>query len=85
MVVWIRLNELPIEYYHAEALLQIGKAIGNVLRVDTHTASKSRGRFARLCVQVDVEKPLVTAILIGKREQSVCYEESTNCASDVEE
>ena len=39
VAVWIRLNELPIEYYHAEALLQIGKAIGNVLRVDTHTAS----------------------------------------------
>ena len=50
VVVWIRLNELPIEYYNAEALLHIGKAIGNVLRVDTHTASESRGRFARLCI-----------------------------------
>ncbi|XP_023876730.1 uncharacterized protein LOC111989173 [Quercus suber] len=67
VAVWIRLNELPIEYYHVEALLQMGKAIGNVLRGDTHTTSESRGRFARLCVQVDVEKPLVTAILIGKR------------------
>jgi len=37
VAMWIRLNELSIEYYHAEALLQIGKAIGNVLRVDTHT------------------------------------------------
>ena len=73
VAVWIRLNELPIEYYHAEALLQISKAIGNVLRVDTHTTSESRGRFARICVQVDVEKPLVTAILIGKGEQPVCY------------
>nr|POF09647.1 uncharacterized protein CFP56_10828 [Quercus suber] len=74
VAVWIRLNELPIEYYHVEALLQIGKAIGNVLRVDTHTASESRGRFAQICIQVDVEKLLVTAILIGKREQPVCYE-----------
>ena len=74
VAVWIRLNELSIEYYHAEALLQIGKAIGNVLRVDTHTTFESRGRFARLCVQVDVEKPLVTTILIRKREQLVCYE-----------
>lgn len=74
IAMWIRLNELPIEYYNAEALCQIGKAIGNVLRVDTHTASETRGRFARLCVQVDVTKPLVTAILIGKFEQRVCYE-----------
>lgn len=50
VAVWIRLNELPIEYYHAEALLQIGKAISNVLRVDTHMTSESRGRFARLCI-----------------------------------
>ena len=59
VAVWIRLNELSIEYYHAKALLQTGKAIGNVLRVDTHTAFESRGRFSRICVQVDDEKPLV--------------------------
>ena len=74
VAIWIRFNELSIEYYNSEALLQIGKAIGNVLRVDTHTANEARGRFARLCVQVDVDKPLVTAVLIGKFEQPVCYE-----------
>ena len=68
------MNNLPIEYYNAEALHHIGKSIGNVLRVDTHTASETRGRFARLCVQIDVNKRLVTAILIGKFEQPVCYE-----------
>ena len=50
VAVWIRLNELQIDYYHAEALLHIRKAIGNVLRVDTHTASESKGRFAWLYV-----------------------------------
>ena len=74
ITVWIRLNELPIEYYNGEALQLIGKAIGNVLRVDTFIASETRGRFARLCVQVDVEKPLAIAIMIGKLEQQICYE-----------
>ena len=74
VAVWIRLNELPIEYYNAEALHQIGKSVGNVLRVDTHTATKTKGKFARLCVQIDVNKPLTTVILIGKFEQPVCYE-----------
>lgn len=68
------MNELPIEYYKVEALHQIGKTISNVLRVDTHIASEVRRRFARLCVQVDVNKPLVTAILIRKFEQLVCNE-----------
>lgn len=74
IAVWIRLNELPIEYYNAKALCLIGKAIGNVLRVDTHTAVEARGRFDRLCIQVDVTKPLVIAIMIGKLKQPVCYE-----------
>ena len=72
IAIWIRLNKLPIEYYNAKALHQIGKTIGNVLRVDIHTASETRGRFARLCVQVDVNKPLATAILIGKFKQPIC-------------
>lgn len=74
IAVWVRLNALPIEYYNAEVLQHIGKALGNVLRVDTFTTSESRGRFARLCIQIDVDKPLITTILIGKLEQLVLYE-----------
>ena len=74
IAVWVRLNEFPIEYYNAEALQIIGNVIGKVLRVDTFTASETRGRFARICVQVDVEKPLATAIMIGRLEQLICYE-----------
>ena len=48
--------------------------MGIVLRIDMHTASETRGRFARLCVQIDVTKPLVTGISFGKFEQSVSYE-----------
>ena len=51
----------------------LGK-LSNVLRIDTFTASETRGRFARICVQVDVEKPLATAIMIGRLEQQICYE-----------
>nr|POE62200.1 uncharacterized protein CFP56_39528 [Quercus suber] len=74
IVVWIRLKELPIEYYNLEALIHIGKSIGNVLWVDSHTAMETRGRYARICVQVDVDKTLPTAVLIGKCEQTICYE-----------
>ena len=74
IAVWVRLNELPIEYYNAKALHQIDNSISNVLRVNTFTTFESRGRFARLCIQIDVEKPLVEAILIRKFEQPVSYE-----------
>ena len=74
VAVWVRLNGLPIEYYNSEAFYYIGKTISNVLRVDTQTATEARGRFVRMCVQIDMEKPLITTVLIGKFEQQVCYE-----------
>lgn len=74
MVVWIRLPELPIEFYDRLVLQEIGSAIGPVLRIDAYTASGSRGSYTRLCVQVDLEKPLINMIRIGKCRQSVLYE-----------
>ena len=68
VAVWVRLNALPIEYYNSEALLHIGRSIGHVLMIDSHTATETRGRFARICIQVGVDKPLVTTVLIGKFE-----------------
>lgn len=59
VAVCIRLPELPIEYYEPSVLQDLGKAIGPVLRIDTHIAAEARGRFTRLCVQVNFDKPLV--------------------------
>lgn len=50
VAVWVRLNELPIEYYNVEALQTIGNAVGRVLRINTNAENESRGRFAPLCI-----------------------------------
>ena len=74
VAVWIRLPELLIEFYEPSALLKIGKAIGLVLRIDANTVNRVRGCFARMCVQVNLDKPLIRKIYIGKIEQCVQYE-----------
>ena len=74
VAVWIRLSELFIEFYEPLALLKIGKAIGLVLRIDANTVNWVRGRFAHMCVQVNLDKPLIRKIYIGKIEQCVQYE-----------
>ena len=38
IAMWIRLNELLIEYYETQTLKQIGSTIGTVLRINTHKA-----------------------------------------------
>ena len=39
-----------------------------------HTTTEARGRYARICVQVDISKPLITSVRIGQRNQPVVYE-----------
>ena len=73
IVVWVRLHALSIELYKAKVLKHVGEAIGKVLRIDTHIAMEARGKYARLCEQVDVNKPLINMVLIGKFEQVVVY------------
>ena len=73
ILAWVRLSELLIEYYDIEVLKQIGKSVGHVLRIDMHTATETKGRYARLCIQVDIDKPLITSIILGGREQPICY------------
>ena len=43
VAVWVRLPELPIEYYEPLVLREIGEAIGSMLRIDSHMAVESRG------------------------------------------
>ena len=67
VAVWVRLPELPIEYYDSSLLKKIGQAIGTVLCFDAYTANGVRGCFARLCIQVNLNKPLPKTILNGHR------------------
>ena len=66
--MWLRLYELPIELYEAEVLREIGDSIRKVLRIDMHTTMEARGKYARLCIQIDIDKPLINTILIGRFE-----------------
>ena len=55
-------------------LQEISSAIGLVLRIGTHTASEARGHYARLCVQINLEKSLVRLFHISNLDQPVQYE-----------
>ena len=66
VAVWVRLPELPIEFYDKIVLKEIGNAIGPMLRIDYYTASSTRGSFVRLCIQVDLDKPLINTVKIGR-------------------
>ncbi|XP_019184648.1 PREDICTED: uncharacterized protein LOC109179603 [Ipomoea nil] len=74
VLVWIRFPCLPIEYYSASFLQKVGKKIGRPVRVDQATSQVSRGRFARMCVEIDLTKPLISKFKLRKRTRFIAYE-----------
>ena len=41
-------------------LMRVGSINGKPIRVDDAKSTVSRGHYARLCIEVDLQKPLVT-------------------------
>ncbi|KAL0307745.1 UNVERIFIED_CONTAM: hypothetical protein Scaly_2972000 [Sesamum calycinum] len=73
-LVWIRFPEMPVEFFQEELLMRIGNRIGRAVKVDETTMAASRGRYARVCVEVDLTKPLVSMITLLGFAQAVEYE-----------
>ncbi|XVF67807.1 hypothetical protein PTKIN_Ptkin10aG0151500 [Pterospermum kingtungense] len=74
MLVWVRLPCLPIEYYDQDFLLKVGSKIGRPIRIDQATSLVSRGKFVRLCVEVDITKPLLSKFKLRRRVRRIEYE-----------
>ncbi|KAF3664896.1 hypothetical protein FXO38_09877 [Capsicum annuum] len=72
--LWLRLLKLPSEFYDFEILRKVGDRVGLLLRVDTCTSMTSRERYAKLCVQVPMEQPLLHHVYIGSHIQEIHYE-----------
>ncbi|KAA3472382.1 reverse transcriptase [Gossypium australe] len=63
-LVWIRIQGLPLEMFDEDALKVIGSAVGRPVKIDTHSALTSRGKFARVCVELSLNKPLISRVRI---------------------
>ncbi|MBA0743772.1 hypothetical protein Gogos_006426 [Gossypium gossypioides] len=57
---WIRFPGLSNFLYKRRILEEIGGTIGKVTKLGFNTDSGTRGKFARLPVYVDLDKPLIS-------------------------
>ncbi|OMP08859.1 hypothetical protein COLO4_06049 [Corchorus olitorius] len=78
MAIWVHLPELPIEYYDLPTLHRIAAAIGTPIKVDAHTSTCSRGQFARICAEVDIEAALPPSVPLEGKTQQFKYEVKTS-------
>ncbi|KAI9079254.1 hypothetical protein K1719_038739 [Acacia pycnantha] len=82
LIAWIRVPELPATLFDKKFLLNLGNAIGKAIRLDIHTAQRSRGKFARMCVELDLTKPLVPSFSVEGQKFSVVYESLNNLCTN---
>ena len=59
LLVWVRIPCLPNEYYEYSFLMRLGGMIGKPIKIKEEMGKVSRGRYTRICVEVDLAKPLV--------------------------
>ncbi|KAG7547784.1 Ribonuclease H domain [Arabidopsis suecica] len=79
--VWVRLSNLPVNFYHKAILLGIARGLGKPIKVDVTTLNFERARFARVCVEVDMSKPLKGTVMVNGERYFVAYEGLSNICS----
>nr|XP_009759323.1 PREDICTED: uncharacterized protein LOC104211883 [Nicotiana sylvestris] len=72
--IWIRLPELPTKFYDEKILNKVGNTIGRLLKVDACTSAALRGRYARICVELPLNKQVKSSVWIGSHKQQILYE-----------
>ncbi|CAN1825716.1 Uncharacterized protein At4g02000 [Linum perenne] len=78
ILTWVRLPRLPIHYFNEVVVTRIGNYIGKTVRLDLATSAGARARYARVCVEVDLTKPLLGKYIIDNRVYRVEYESLEN-------
>jgi len=73
-MVWIRIPSLNLAFYDESVLWAVASMVGNPVKVDLHTLKVARGRFARMCAEVDITKPVVGRVGINGEWYQVQYE-----------
>ncbi|XP_058775708.1 uncharacterized protein LOC131649978 [Vicia villosa] len=74
VAVWVRISSLPVEYYDTRALFVFGYRIGHTVKVDKRTIKQERGKYVRICVTINLAKPLLAMLRIQGSIYKIEYE-----------
>ncbi|CAN1801889.1 hypothetical protein LINPERHAP1_LOCUS23151 [Linum perenne] len=78
MVAWVRFPHLPIHFYHGQVLTSLGNLIGKTVKIDFNTQTAERGKFARIAIEIDLDKHLSPVVLLDGTIQQIEYENLPN-------
>ncbi|PNX89783.1 putative NBS resistance protein, partial [Trifolium pratense] len=64
--VWIRLMELPQEYWRQRTLFEIASAMGTPLTLDDSTKHRTFGHYARILVDMDLSRRIFDEVVVER-------------------
>ena len=68
MLVWVRLHNIPLPFWHHQVLEGIGISMGIFLKMDKERMDKGIFTFAHICVETDLIKHLPDHIHLIQQE-----------------
>lgn len=71
---WIRLPGLPCFFYRKKVLKKIGSLVGKVAKLDLNTDNRVKRTLCRMAVYINLNKPLVSQVIINRRNQRIEYD-----------
>ncbi|KAJ1424289.1 Zinc finger, CCHC-type [Sesbania bispinosa] len=84
VAAWVRIPCLPVEYYDPHVLRRIGDTLGRTVKINGNTLKEKvvglgelhteRAKFARICTEVNIKKPLISIFELNGRRYRVEYE-----------
>ena len=54
--------------------MKVGEKIGKAIKIDEARSLVSRGHFAHMCVEIDLEKPLISKFQLRHKVTKIGYE-----------
>src|ERR1044072_6011565 len=73
-LAWIRILGLNVSFYDESFLISVAQVIGKPVRVNINTLHGETGRFARICVELDLTKSVYERIMIEDHWYKIEYE-----------
>ncbi|KAK4279903.1 hypothetical protein QN277_011605 [Acacia crassicarpa] len=82
VATWVRIPDVPMHLYNKHCISRLGDRIGRTLKVDMNTLQDcqnaspkiQRGKFVRICVELNLQKKLVPKVIVAGSIFNVEYE-----------
>lgn len=66
-------QNFPKNFFDGDILTRIGNEIEGLIKIDARTEDSKQGRYAQICIQVDLAKALIPRVKIGNHHLAVAY------------